>query len=79
MGFSHYSGGFSDVSGTLDLQPANPAASKLSITIPVASASTTSPKLTGELKGDQWLDAGKFPTMTFVSTKVVPRARTRRR
>ena len=72
MGFSNYAGGFSDVSGTLDLQPKNPAASKLSIKIPVASVTTTSDKLTGELKGDQWLDAGKFPEMTFVSTKVTP-------
>ncbi|KQO59308.1 polyisoprenoid-binding protein [Methylobacterium sp. Leaf469] len=72
MGFSNYAGGFSDVSGTLDLQPKNPAASKLAIKIPVASVTTTSDKLTGELKGDQWLDAGKFPEMTFVSTKVTP-------
>jgi polyisoprenoid-binding protein YceI len=72
MGFSNYAGGFSDVSGTLDLQPKNPAASKLSIKIPVASVTTTSDKLTSELKGDQWLDAGKFPEMTFVSTKVTP-------
>lgn len=72
MGFSNYAGSFSDVSGTLDLQPKNPASSKLSIKIPVASVTTTSDKLTGELKGDQWLDAGKFPEMTFVSTKVTP-------
>jgi polyisoprenoid-binding protein YceI len=72
MGFSNYSGGFSEVSGTLDLEPKNPAASKLSIKIPVASVATTSAKLTDELKGDQWLDAGKFPEMTFVSTKVAP-------
>src|ERR1700712_3207458 len=37
MGFSNYSGGFSDVSGTLELQPRNPSASKLSVKIPVAS------------------------------------------
>ena len=72
MGFSNYAGGFSDVSGTLDLQPKNPAASKLSIKILVASVTTTSDKLTGELKGDQWLDAGKFPEMSFISTKVTP-------
>jgi len=72
MGFSNYAGGFSDVSGTLELQPKNPAAAKLSIKIPVASVTTTSAKLTDELKGDQWLDAGKFPEMTFVSTKVTP-------
>lgn len=72
MGFSNYSGGFSDVSGALTLDPKNPAQSKLSITIPIASVSTTSAKLTGELKGDQWLDGAKFPEMTFVSTKVEP-------
>lgn len=72
MGFSNYSGGFSDVSGSLDLQPKNPGASKLSIKIPVDSVTTTSDKLTGELKGDQWLDGAKFPEMTFVSTKVTP-------
>jgi len=72
MGFSNYAGGFSDVSGTLDLQPKNPAAAKLTIKIPVASVTTTSAKLTDELKGDQWLDAAKFPEMTFVSTKVTP-------
>ncbi|MFC6790854.1 YceI family protein [Methylobacterium komagatae] len=70
MGFSNYVGGFSDVSGNLVLDPKNPAAAKLSVKIPVASVTTTSAKLTGELKGDQWLDAGKFPDMTFVSTKV---------
>jgi len=72
MGFSNYAGGFSDVSGSLTLDPKTPAASKLSVKIPVASVTTTSAKLTDELKGDQWLDAGKYPTMTFVSTKVAP-------
>jgi len=75
MGFSNYAGGFSDASGTLELQPKNPAAAKLSVKIPVASVTTTSAKLTDELKGDQWLDAAKFPDMTFVSTKVVPTAK----
>ena len=42
MGFSNYAGGFSDVSGTLELQPKNPAAAKLSVKIPVASVTTTS-------------------------------------
>ena len=72
MGFSNYAGGFSDVSGSLTLDPKNPAASKLAVKVPVASVTTTSAKLTGELKGDQWLDAGKYPDMTFVSTKVAP-------
>ncbi|KAA0121164.1 polyisoprenoid-binding protein [Methylobacterium sp. P1-11] len=77
MGFSNYAGGFSDVSGTLELQPKNPSAAKLSVKIPVASVTTTSAKLTDELKGDQWLDAAKFPDMTFVSTKVAPEGKDR--
>ncbi len=72
MGFSNYAGGFSEVGGSLTLDPKNPAAAKLSIKILVASVATTSAKLTDELKGDQWLDAGKYPEMTFVSTKVAP-------
>lgn len=72
MGFSNYTGGFSGVSGTLALDPKNPLDSKLSVVIPVASVTTTSAKLTEELKGDQWLDAGKYSEMTFVSTKVAP-------
>ncbi|MCE4225839.1 polyisoprenoid-binding protein [Methylobacterium sp. C25] len=72
MGFSNYTGGFSEVSGTLDLQPKDPAAAKLSVKIPVSSVATTSEKLTGELKGDKWLDAAKYPDMIFVSTKVTP-------
>ena len=31
---------------------------------------TASPKLTGELKSADWLDAAKYPVMTFRSTKV---------
>ncbi|MGY2046831.1 YceI family protein [Methylobacterium sp. JK268] len=72
LGFTNYAGGFSEVSGTLVLEPKNPGAAKLSVKIPVASVATTSAKLTDELKGEQWLDAGKFPEMTFVSTKVAP-------
>jgi len=72
MGFSYYSGVFSGVSGTLALDPAHPASSKLNITIPIASVMTTSTKLDGELKGAQWFDAGTYPNATFVSTSVTP-------
>ena len=72
MGFSYYSGVFSDVSGTLTLDPARPAASRLEVTIPIGSVATTSPKLDGELKGAEWFDAARYPTATFVSTRVTP-------
>ena len=72
MGFSFYTGRFSDASGSLDLDPKSPASSAVRISVPVASVSTTSPKLDDELKSADWLDAAKFPTMTFKSTAVTP-------
>ena len=70
FGFTNYLGVFSNVSGTLKLDTKNPASSKLSVSIPVASVQTTSAKLDDELKGDQWFDAAKFPNATFESTAV---------
>lgn len=72
MGFTTYYGHFADASGTLELTPKNPAGSKLTVSVPTASVSTTSEKLDGELKGDQWFDAAKYPTITFASTQIVP-------
>ena len=70
MGFSLYSGRFSGVTGTLAIDPRQPAASRLDVTIPVASVSTTSDKLDGELRSAQWLDADRFPQMRFRATRV---------
>ncbi|ACB95557.1 YceI family protein [Beijerinckia indica] len=70
LGFTNYSGVFSDVSGTLELDPKKPSASKLNVTIPIASVQTTSAKLTDELKSAQWFDAAQFANATFTSTKV---------
>jgi polyisoprenoid-binding protein YceI len=65
LGFSTYFGRFSGVTGSLKLEPKTPSASTFDITVPVASVSTTSAKLDGELKSNAWLDAEKFPTITF--------------
>ena len=54
FGFSKYTGLFGDVTGTLVLDPANPAASKVEVTIPVAKVTTANAGLTGHL-----LRAGK--------------------
>nr|WP_225578602.1 YceI family protein [Novacetimonas hansenii] len=70
FGFTNYLGIFSNVSGTLILDPKNPTTSKLSVTIPVDSIQTTSSKLNDELKGTQWFDAAKFPNATFESTSI---------
>ena len=54
LGFSDYTGIFGDVTGTLVLDPANPAAAKVDVTIPVAKVTTASAGLTSHL-----LRAGK--------------------
>jgi polyisoprenoid-binding protein YceI len=72
MGFSTYYGQFSQASGSLNLDAKLPAKSSFEIHVPVNSVSTTSDKLTSELKGSAWLDASADPEITFKSTKVTP-------
>jgi polyisoprenoid-binding protein YceI len=74
FGFTNYSGLFSGATGSLQLDPAKLGTSKLDISIPVDSVTTTVSKLTDELKGDKWFDTAKFPKAAFVSTQVVPTA-----
>ena len=71
MGFTTYYGEFPNVSGSLDLKPKTVGASTLDIHIPVASVSTGNAKLNGELAGDQWLDAAKYPEITFKAEKII--------
>jgi polyisoprenoid-binding protein YceI len=70
-GLSIWYGDFARPTGTAVLDPKNPAADSVDITIPTASVSTTNAKLDGELKSPDWFDAEKFPTIHFKSTKVV--------
>jgi len=71
LGFSDWYGDFTGTSGSLSIDPKNIAATRLDITIPVSSVSTTNTKLDEELKSAAWLGAGQFPAIRFVSTKVV--------
>lgn len=72
MGFTTWYGDFTHASGTLQLDPANPARSQVQVSLPTASISTTNTVLDGELKGADWFDAAHYPTVTFTSTRVVP-------
>lgn len=77
FGFSRYSGIFGDVSGTLAIDPANPAAAKLDVTIPVGKVITANAGLTAHLlragkDGGKPDFFGPAPAdAKFVSTKVV--------
>jgi polyisoprenoid-binding protein YceI len=70
MGFTNYYGNFSGASGSLRLDPKDAVVDSLAVTVPVDSVSTTSPKLVEELKSADWLDAAKYPTMSFRSHHV---------
>lgn len=70
MGLSTWYGDFTGAKGSLTLDPKNVAGSKLDITIPTGSISTTNATLDGELKDPSWFDAAKYPTITFRSTSV---------
>ncbi len=72
MGFTTWFGDFTGASGRLVLDPARPSASTLSVTVPIASVSTTNATLDGELKAADWLDAAKYPQATFTANKITP-------
>ena len=75
FGFTEFSGFFSGASGTLRLDPANPSESKLNVSVPVQSVTTTVSKLDDELKGQQWFDVAQFPSATFTSTRITQTGR----
>lgn len=70
LGFSTWYGDFTHASGAAKIDPAHPAASSVEVSVPMASISTTNATLDGELKGADWFDAAKFPTMTFKSRQI---------
>ncbi|MGO8737648.1 YceI family protein [Rhodoblastus sp.] len=72
FGLSNFSGVVTGASGALKLDPAHPANSKLDVSVDAATILTPVEKLTGELRGAEWLDSAKYPKATFVSTKVIP-------
>lgn len=78
MGFSHYTARFLKFDATLDFDPKNIAGMKLSASIDPRSLQTNYPMPNPEkvdfdkqLTGPEFLDADKYPAMTFVSTRIV--------
>lgn len=70
LGFTTWYGDFTNASGSLQLDPADPARSRIEVSVPTASVATTNATLDGELKSPDWFDAQRFPTTSFVSRKV---------
>ena len=72
VGFNKYSGQFSQATGTMMLDPANPSAAQVDITIPMSGIVTGAEGLTKHLKTADFFNADVYPTARFVSTAVVP-------
>lgn len=70
LGFSEYTGQFTQPTGTLTLDPAHPDQAKVEVVFPIAKVSTTAPGLDKHLQNADFFDAAKFPEGRFVSTKV---------
>ena len=63
-------GGFSGITGDVIFDAANPANTKINASVDVNTLHTHDVKRDAHVKGADFLDAEKFPTMTFVSKKV---------
>ncbi len=54
-----------DISGTVDFDPANPGAVNGKIVVAAASLKVPNPVMKEHLDGDKWLDVAKFPQIIF--------------
>lgn len=70
MGFSTYYGQFVDVQAQLTLDPANPANSSLTATIPLTEVDSNSDGLDRHLQTADFFDTANHPTATFVSRSI---------
>ncbi|MGH8213029.1 MAG: YceI family protein [Rhodanobacteraceae bacterium] len=77
LGFSHPTGQFDRVQGTVVYDADAPSKSSVHVSIPVKSLDTHVPALDKQLQGSQFLDVAKYPVITFASTKVHPLGKNR--
>lgn len=71
FGFSAFTGQAGGATGSLTIDPKNPSAAKLDITIPTSGIVTTVKALDAHLATPDFFDAATYPTIRFVSTGVV--------
>ena len=72
FGFNSVLGAFTTASGTLWLDEAAPANSRVEAQVTVASLYAGDPTREDHLRGERWLNAVANPLITFKSTRVVP-------
>ncbi len=70
MMISNVRGQFHKVNGTVEFNEAKPAASSVDVQIEAASINTKDEKRDGHLKSPDFLDAEKYPYLTFKSKRI---------
>lgn len=70
FGYSNPTADFGLGEGTLVFDEQHPANSSVEVTLPLANLDSHVPALDEHLKKPDFLDAGKYPTVTFKSTAV---------
>lgn len=73
MAISKVHGTFNDFTGSLNIAPADTSAWSCEAVIQVASVDTRNEKRDGHLKSADFFDADEYPTITFKSTKFIPK------
>ncbi|MBK8233784.1 MAG: YceI family protein [Candidatus Eisenbacteria bacterium] len=68
--FAPVIGRFTQSSGTLMYDAANPTASTIEFVIPAASINTDNDKRDEHLRGDDFFNTAQYPNITFKSTKL---------
>jgi polyisoprenoid-binding protein YceI len=63
-------GAFNEFEGTAVIDGANPENSSVNVTLQVASVDTRNEQRDGHLRTNEFLDAEKYPTITFTSTAI---------
>lgn len=72
LGMMTVRGHFAELSSVADIDPARPEASTLEVTIQTASIRTHNEARDNDLRSSNFLEADKYPTITFKSTRVEP-------
>jgi polyisoprenoid-binding protein YceI len=65
------SGIFKELSGTINFDPASLGSAKLDLKIKVESISTGNGMMNGHAKAEEWFHSEKYPSISFVSTKII--------
>jgi polyisoprenoid-binding protein YceI len=70
LGMMTVRGQFEDVSAVADIDPDNPAAASVDVTIQTVSVKTNNPARDNDLRSGNFLEVEKYPVITFKSTGV---------